>query len=182
MNPPPELYTAGHSTHEIDAFIALLQGRGITAIADVRRFPGSRRNPQFGQESLAESLASEGIAYEWLEELGGRRSVVPGSPNGGWKVAAFQGYADHMASAEFTAGVERLEHLAADARTAMMCAEAHPSRCHRRLVADAMTVRGWTVLHLLPDGKVQRHELTAFAEADGTRLTYPAAQGRLLEP
>jgi uncharacterized protein (DUF488 family) len=182
MNTPRELYTVGHSTHEIDAFTALLQGRGIAAIADVRRFPGSRRNPQFGQQSLAESLASEGIGYEWLEELGGRRSVVPGSPNGGWQVAAFQGYADHMASAEFAAGLERLEHLAAGVSTAVMCAEAHPSRCHRRLLSDAMTVRGWRVMHVLPGGKVERHELTAFAVVDGTRLTYPAAQGTLLEP
>src|SRR3954454_2460698 len=153
MNASRELYTVGHSTHEIDAFLALLKGRGIRAIADVRRFPGSRRNPQFGQKSLAESLAGERIEYEWLEELGGRRSVVPGSPNGGWKVAAFQGYADHMASAEVAAGVERLERLAAGSTTAVMCAEAHPSRCHRRLVADAMTVRGWAVTHILSSGE-----------------------------
>jgi uncharacterized protein (DUF488 family) len=145
------------------------------AIADVRRFPRSRRHPHFNTEVLAASLPR----YEWFEELGGRRRVVEGSPNDGWEVAAFQGYADHMATPEFAAGMERLEALAGSVPTAVMCAEAPWWRCHRRLVSDALLVRGWDVRHILPDGGLGSHELTEFAVVEGERLVYPAAQLRL---
>src|SRR3954468_19308595 len=119
-SPLPELLTVGHSTHDLDAFLALLRGAGVEAVADVRRFPGSRRHPWFGGEALAASLEAAGLAYAHLVELGGRRSVVPGSPNDGWEVAAFRGYADHLRSEEFARGRERLVALAADRRTAIM--------------------------------------------------------------
>jgi uncharacterized protein (DUF488 family) len=181
MDQARELLTIGHSTHPIGRFLELLRTHDVELVADVRRYPGSRRNPQFGEEALAASLEGAGIAYEWFGEvLGGRRSVVAGSPNSGWRVEAFQGYADHMISDEFAGGVERLEALAGMHRTVVMCAEAHPSRCHRRLLADAMTLRGWRVRHVLADGAVEAHELTPFARIDGDFLTYPPAQGRLV--
>src|SRR5437868_5072957 len=118
------LLTVGHSTHPIETFIGLLGGAEIELIADVRRFPSSRRHPHFAGPSLAASLAGVGIGYEHLAQLGGRRSVAPESPNDGWTLAAFRGYADHLRTPEFAAGRERLRALAARRRTAIMCAEA----------------------------------------------------------
>lgn len=151
----------------------------MEGVADVRRFPGSRRHPHLAGEALAATLPPRGIAYEHLPELGGRRRRVSGSPNDGWEVAAFQAYADHMATPEFAAGLDRLQELARERATAAMCAEAPWWRCHRRLVADALVVRGWTVCHVMPDGSVRAHELTAFARVEGTALTYPSSQLRL---
>ena len=177
--PVRRAFTIGHSTHAIDAFVALLRGAGVHAVADVRRFPGSRRNPQFAREALADGLAAHGIGYVHLEALGGRRSVVAGSPNEGWENAAFRGYADHMASAAFAVGLAELETLAATEPTAVMCAEALWWQCHRRLVADALLARGWGVDHIGPDGERAAHALTPFAVVDAESLTYPAAQLRL---
>jgi uncharacterized protein (DUF488 family) len=174
--------TVGHSTHDIDAFVALLEGAGAEAVADVRRFPSSRRLPHFNRPALEASLAAADIGYEWLgEELGGRRQPGPGSDNAGWEVAGFRAYADFMATAEFQRGIDALEVLARERLTAFMCAEGPWWRCHRRLVADAMTVRGWSVEHVMPDGRVQRHSLTEFAVVEGGRLTYPPAQGSLTD-
>jgi uncharacterized protein (DUF488 family) len=174
------MFTVGHSTHALDAFVALLRGAGVEAVADVRRYPGSRRSPWFAREALAASLPGEGIEYVHLEPLGGRRSVVPGSPNGGWDNAAFQAYADHMATPEFAAGLAQLERLARRRATAVMCAEATWWRCHRRLIADALVVRGWTVRHIGPDGGLTDHELTDFAVVEPGTLTYPPVQTELL--
>lgn len=175
------VFTVGHSTHTLDAFLALLRGAGVEGVADVRRYPGSRRSPWFGREALAEALRAEGIAYDHLEALGGRRSVLPGSPNGGWDVAAFQGYADHMATPEFAAGRAELEALAARRPTTVLCAEAPWWRCHRRLIADRLTALGWSVCHIGSDGTLVSHALPDFAvvAADGT-VSYPPAQGALL--
>jgi uncharacterized protein (DUF488 family) len=168
-----EIFTVGHSTHPIERFEALLGGTGVEAIADVRRFPGSRRHPQFAREALGASLGRAGIGYEWLgEELGGRRRTRPDSPNDAWRVAAFRGYADHMEGAEFARGLACLEALASERRTAVMCAEGDWRRCHRRLLADALTARGWHVVHLLPDGRCVDHELPGFATVAGDRLSY----------
>jgi uncharacterized protein (DUF488 family) len=181
--PERRAYTIGHSTHAIDAFVALLTGAGVRAVADVRRFPGSRRHPQFGRDALAGALRAASIEYEHLDALVGRRSVEPGSPNGGWGERGFRGYADHMASADFAAGLVRLEALVAARPTAIMCAEALWWQCHRRLVADALVARGRVVEHIGPDGARTAHELTPFALAgDGGALTYPAPQLRLAEP
>jgi uncharacterized protein (DUF488 family) len=176
----PEIFTVGHSTHPIERFLALLGGAGLEAIADVRRFPGSRRNPQFGADALAESLRSEGIDYEsFREELGGRRSrkdAEGASPpdNSAWRNASFRAYADYLSTEAFAAGLERLEALARRRRTAIMCAESHPSRCHRRLVADVLLARGWRVVHLLPDGREEEHAFTPDAVVEGDRVHYPA--------
>jgi uncharacterized protein (DUF488 family) len=173
------VYTLGHSTLDLDAFLALLARRGIGGIADVRRFPASRRHPHFGREALAASLAAAGVAYEWLPALGGRRPAHAGSPHVGWRVDAFRGYADHMESAEFAGGLARLLELAAARPTAIMCAEAVPWRCHRQLVADALVARGIEVRDVV--GAAEKpHRLTAFARIEGDRIVYDGGgQARL---
>lgn len=175
-----ELITVGHSTHALDEFLGLLGGAGVELVADVRRFPGSRRHPQFGSEALASSLADAGLGYEHLPELGGRRPVNPDSPNDGWRVAAFRGYADHLRTPEFAAGRARLAALGAERRTAIMCAEALPWRCHRRLIADVFVVDGWRVLDLMPTGHVEEHLLPGFARAAEDGLPVYAAAGEPL--
>ena len=151
----------------------------MTALADVRRHPGSRRHPQFASHALAASLPARGIEYTHLPSLGGRRKPSPGSVNDGWENESFRAYADHLASEEFAAGLAELEALARERPTAFMCAEGPWWRCHRRLLADALTVRGWTVCHIAPDGRLTAHELPEFAVVDGERVTYPAPQLRL---
>jgi uncharacterized protein (DUF488 family) len=179
----PEIFTVGHSTHEVERFLTLLGKARIEVVADVRRFPGSRRHPQFGADALARSLGSQGIDYEQLgEELGGRRSRAdvetagdqPPPDNSAWRNASFRAYADYMSTPTFATGLERLEALGRARRTAIMCAEAHPSRCHRRLIADALLSRGWQVVHLLPDGRLEQHALTPDAVLEGGRVHYPA--------
>jgi uncharacterized protein (DUF488 family) len=171
-----QILTIGHSTHEAEAFLELLREKHLEAIADVRRFPRSRRMPWLNGEALADTLRAAGIAYVHFPELGGRRKPLPGSPNGGWRVAQFQGYADHMASAEFAHGLERLLSLAAERRTAVMCAEAQWRRCHRRLLSDALVARGHRVVHIGSRGEVEPHILAEFARVEGERVTYPRAQ------
>jgi uncharacterized protein (DUF488 family) len=164
--------------------LALLAEAGVQLLVDVRAFPSSRRHPQFNRATLAAWLGDAGIAYRHMPALGGRRHPVPGSPNGGWKEPAFQGYADHMRTGEFRTALAELEAAAlgrAPGASAIMCAEAVWWRCHRRLIADALVVRGWRVEHLGIGDSRAIHELTAFAvvEADGT-ITYPPAQATLL--
>jgi uncharacterized protein (DUF488 family) len=175
------IYTIGHSTRSADEFLALLSDARVRLIADVRAFPSSRRHPQFDRGALAAWLGSAGIGYRHMPGLGGRRTPVPGSPNGGWHESAFQGYADHMRSDEFRRALSELETAARETPTAIMCAEAVWWRCHRRLIADALVVRGWRVEHLgIGDAPVV-HELTPFAVVgpDGS-ITYPPAQTTLL--
>jgi uncharacterized protein (DUF488 family) len=172
------VFSIGHSTHAIERFIELLRAGGIRVVADVRRFPGSRRNPQFGARRLGRALADAGIGYEsFAESLGGRRSTGPAGralpDNSAWRNASFRAYADHMSSPEFAAGLSRLEAVARESPTAIMCAEGHPSRCHRQLIADALTVAGWEVVHLLPDGGRTAHVLSPHAVVEGGVLSYP---------
>jgi len=175
-----EIVTVGHSNHEEREFVELLRGAGVELIADVRRYPGSRRQPHFERTALAAVLLQAGIGYRWLgETLGGRRKPRPDSPNGGWESDQFRGYADHMASAEFTAGLAELEDLAGEQRVAIMCAEAWWVRCHRRLIADVLAARGWHVLHLGADGRLEEHKLTDFAVVEDGMVTYPEAQTSL---
>jgi uncharacterized protein (DUF488 family) len=178
-----EILTVGHSTHSIERFLALLGEAGVELIADVRRFPGSRRHPQFGADALERSLREVGIAYEsFREELGGRRSekdvVARGSgtppDNSAWRNASFRAYADYMSTPAFAAGLERLEETARSQRSAVMCAEAHPSRCHRRLIADMLLARGWRIVHLLADGRLQEHAFTPDAVVAAGEVHYPA--------
>jgi uncharacterized protein (DUF488 family) len=179
-NHPTEILTVGHSNHEEGEFLELVRGAGVELIADVRRYPGSRRQPHFERTALAAVLLEGGVGYRWLgESLGGRRRPLPDSPNDAWESAQFRGYADHMASEEFASGLAELEDLARRQRVAVMCAEAWWVRCHRRLVADALTVRGWRVLHLAANGRLEEHELTDFAVVEDGAVTYPAQQTSL---
>jgi uncharacterized protein DUF488/uncharacterized protein DUF6325 len=176
----PTVYTIGHSTRSADELLALLEEAGVKLLADVRAFPSSRRHPQFNGPVLTDYLRAAGISYRHMPRLGGRRSPVPGSPNGGWHETAFQGYADHMATTGFQRALAALEAAARNTPTAIMCAEAVWWRCHRRLIADALVVRGWRVEHLgIGEGRAE-HELTGFAVVGPDyALTYPPAQGRL---
>ncbi|MDH5823227.1 DUF488 domain-containing protein [Luteimonas sp. RD2P54] len=168
------LWTVGHSTHDWDAFVALLREAGIAAVADVRRYPGSRRHPQYAAEAMAKALPRAGIAYESFTELGGRRPARPDSPNTGWRNASFRGYADYMATSGYAAGRTRLEALAAAAPTAVMCAEVLWWQCHRALVSDDFKARGWEVVHLQPGGRSQAHPWSGAARIVDGRLDYSA--------
>jgi uncharacterized protein (DUF488 family) len=167
------LWTIGHSNSELDAFIGLLTAQSIEVLADVRLLPGSRRWPHFNQDVLAGGLGKHGIEYRHFKALGGRRSKrKPDSPNTAWRVEAFNAYADYTQTAEFAASFTELEELARLKRTAIMCAEALPWRCHRRIIADQFVARGWQVLDII--GKqVKQHELPDFAHVDGVVVTYP---------
>lgn len=170
---PGIFYTVGHSNRPIGAFTGILKAHGVTGIADVRKIPRSRFNPQFGIDRLPGALAAEGIAYRHFPELGGLRSGQPGSPNTGWRNASFRAYADYMQTPAFTAAVEALTDFARGQAVAVMCAEAVPWRCHRSLIADALTVRGWQVIDLLDETAARPHALTPFARVEGASITYP---------
>jgi uncharacterized protein (DUF488 family) len=167
------LYTIGHSTHPIERFLSLLIEHEIVALADVRSYPGSKRWPQFKQSELQNSLSEKSIAYHWFPALGGRRQTSKElSPHSAWKTSAFRSYADYADTAEFDAGLEELVSLASRQRTAYMCAEGLWWRCHRRIISDHLVVRGMSVLHIMPDGKLVKHELAAFASVRGGRIVY----------
>lgn len=171
---PRTIWTLGHSTRSLAEFLALLSAHGIEAIADVRRFPGSRRHPHFAREALELSLPTAGVDYLWLPQLGGRRRPRPDSPNTGWRNEAFRGYADHIDSAEFADGLARLLELAARRRTAMMCSELLWWRCHRSLVSDVLKARGVEVLHIADQAAPKPHPWTAPARIVDGRLDYSA--------
>ena len=169
-----KIATIGHSTHPIAAFIALLRAYDIQLLVDVRTIPRSRAQPQFGQERLADELHACGIAYRHLQALGGLRHARKDSPNTGWRNASFRGYADYIATPTFRAGLDELEELARASQTAIMCAEAVPWRCHRSLIADALVVDGWHVVHILSQKTTREHTLTPFLRVEEGRLVYPA--------
>lgn len=183
------LWTIGHSNRSAAEFVDMLASFEIQLLADVRRFPGSRRQPQFKQENLESLLEAAHIEYEHWEHLGGRRQGrLPDSPNGAWRVESFNTYADYMLSDEFQAALHELTLVASKVRTAIMCAEAVPWRCHRRLIADALTAQGWTVRDIYSAGRDKVHKLTEFARVEAGALVYPedavveveaSGQGRL---
>jgi uncharacterized protein (DUF488 family) len=168
----PRLWSVGHSTRALDEFLGLLGAHDIEVVADVRRYPGSRRWPHFAREPLAESLAARGLGYAWLPELGGRRSPRPDSPNTAWRSTAFRGYADYMATEPFAEGLGRLADLGCGLRTAIMCAEAVWWRCHRALIADALRWAGFEVYHILGLTSSTPHPYTSAARITAGRLSY----------
>src|SRR5262245_432902 len=176
------ILTVGHSTRTLDEFIALLQSHGVLTIADVRQYPRSRRFPHFNDDALAQSLPAAGIDYVSFRSLGGRRRPAPDSPNRGWRNEAFRGYADFMQTRAFQAALEELINVAQDRRTAIMCAEAVPWRCHRSLIADALAVRGWRVLDIVNAGTPKEHALPDFARVTGHSIVYPAPDEDLFPP
>jgi uncharacterized protein (DUF488 family) len=175
------IYTVGHSTRSIDELISVLRSAGVRSLVDVRSVPRSARHPQFVREALTESLPGAGIEYRHEPALGGFRRLRADSVNGGWEHPAFRGYADYMQTASFKEALSALEGLARGRATSVMCAEAQWWRCHRRLISDALIVRGWRVLHLGLQAEPVEHALTPFAVvgSDGG-LTYPPPQGTLL--
>jgi uncharacterized protein (DUF488 family) len=178
--PNGAIFTVGHSTLPIERFIALLRLYGIEQLMDIRTVPRSRHNPQFNSTDLAASLAAAHIDYVPMQALGGLRPARKDSPNTGWRNKSFQGYADYMQTAAFREGIETLIRMSRQQRTAIMCAEAVPWRCHRSLVADALDLRGVPVVEILSETSYRMHKLTPFAQVDGTSITYPPDQPRLL--
>jgi uncharacterized protein (DUF488 family) len=170
-----KIWTIGHSTRPFDEFLELLASHRVEAVADVRRFPGSRRQPQYARAALEAALAEHGIGYHWIPALGGRRRPRPDSPNTAWRNVAFRGYADHIASEEFSSGLGELLELAGRLRTAIMCAEAVWWRCHRALIADVLKARGIDVVHILDARKSEVHPYTSAARIVDGRLSYAAA-------
>jgi uncharacterized protein (DUF488 family) len=167
------IYTIGHSTHPIEEFLDVLRAYNIQLLADVRTVPRSRKNPQFGIELLPGELESAGISYLHLKSLGGLRHAARDSSNTGWRNASFRGYADYMATDGFRQGLDELEALARRQCSAIMCAESLPWRCHRWLIADALTVAGWQVYHIMSKKSARLHELTKFLHVENGALTYP---------
>jgi len=168
------VWTIGHSVRTAPELIAALRAHDIELVVDVRRFPGSRRLPQFAAASLEQELSVAGIAYCSLPSLGGRRKPVESSPNDGWRVAAFRGYADYLATEEFAAGLMELLMLATGLRAAVMCAEVLWWRCHRRLIADVLVWLGIRVMHIRDETHVEEHRLAPPARLVGGHLTYSA--------
>jgi uncharacterized protein (DUF488 family) len=173
MKEPAAVFTIGHSTRELATLIGMLHAHGIEKLIDVRTVPRSRTNPQFNRDTLPAALRAAGIGYTHMAGLGGLRHARPDSINTGWHNASFRGYADYMQTPEFA---QNMEQLAADTnrqRIALMCAEAVPWRCHRSLIADALTARGIPVCHIMSEKHANPHRLTPFARTEGTAVIYP---------
>lgn len=170
-----ELYTIGHSTHPPERFLELLAAWEIALLADIRRFPGSRKFPHFNRENLETLLTNAGIGYRWFEDLGGRRkgSGTGESPNSGLRNESFRNYADYMATETFHHAMEELRQVAQVKRTAYMCSESVFWRCHRRLVSDYLLARGDTIWHIMPNGDCQPHSLTTGAIITDGNVIYP---------
>lgn len=170
------IFTIGHSTHPIERFLELVGEHRIAIIADVRSFPSSKRWPQFNRAELSGALERAGIEYRWLEQLGGRRhSKRKDSAHTAWEHPAFRSYADYTESTDFESGLRELTQIATGARTAYMCSEGLWWRCHRRIISDYLTVRGWTVEHIMPDGKLKPHALAPFARVVDGLIVYDGA-------
>ena len=168
------LWTIGHSTRSADEFVGVLQAHGIEVVADVRRFPGSRRHPHFGSAALQERLAADGIDYAWLARLGGRRRGEAGAEHLGWRNPSFRAYAGYTWTEEFAEGLEELLHIAAGRRTTLMCSELLWWRCHRALVSDVLRFLGMQVIHIAAEGKGTPHPYTSPARIVEGELIYPA--------
>jgi uncharacterized protein (DUF488 family) len=164
----PPVFTIGHGTRPVEELVACLREVDARTLVDVRRFPGSRRNPQFGQAALAETLGAAGIAYRHAVELGGRRSGEPGEERFGCiRVAAFRNYAARMGT---EAWQEALREALAEPAPCFMCAETLWTRCHRRLIAELVVARGQTVTHLIRPGRREPHRLYDESEIRDSRL------------
>ncbi|MDP9324388.1 MAG: DUF488 domain-containing protein [Acidobacteriota bacterium] len=169
----PVIFTIGHSTRTITAFIRLLRAHGVQRVIDVRTMPRSLHNPQFNREQLSPALHRGRIHYKHMAGLGGLRRARRDSTNTGWRNASFRGYADYMQTAEFEASLDRCIALAKRERVALMCAEAVPWRCHRSLIADALIARGIEVSEITSAVRTRLHSVTPWARVDGTEVTYP---------
>jgi uncharacterized protein (DUF488 family) len=171
--------TIGHSNRSLEEFVAMLRAHGVERLVDVRTVPRSRHNPQFNLDALPGSLAEAGIEHQHMAGLGGLRHARKDSRNTGWQNASFRGYADYMETPEFESNLRELIDLGAERRTAIMCAESVPWRCHRSLIADALTARGIAVAHIMSATKANPHKMTSFARVEGERVRYPSPEGDL---
>jgi uncharacterized protein (DUF488 family) len=178
--PEGAVFTLGHSTLPIERFIALLQTYGIERLVDIRTMPRSRHNPQFNDTTLANSLTAQHLEYVHMQALGGLRHARKDSPNTGWRNGGFRGYADYMQTEAFQDALQALILMGRQKRVAIMCAEAVPWRCHRSLVADALSVCGIPVVEILSESSHRMHKLTPFAQVEVTQITYPPEQATLL--
>lgn len=175
--------TVGHGTMDAADFSALLGSAGVETLVDVRRYPGSRRHPHFGEQAMAQWLPEAGIEYLRIGALGGRRRPAPDSPNSAWRNEQFAAYADHMASDEFASGIAELLDVAKRSTTAIMCSESVWWRCHRRMVADHLVlVEGLEVEHLFHDSRLIAHDPMAEAVVVGSHLEYPQDASQLRLP
>lgn len=170
-----EIFTIGHSTRTSAEFLSLLEAWGAKELADVRTIPKSRHNPQFNGPRLKSFLRRHGILYRHFDKLGGLRRAAKDSKNSGWRNASFRGFADYMSSADFKKGLRELTGDARRKKTAIMCAEAVPWRCHRSLIADALTVKGWKVRHIASRTSAPVHRRISFLRVRQGELTYPAS-------
>ena len=168
------IFTIGHSNRPLEEFLGLLQENGVKRLVDVRTIPRSRHNPQYDMDALKGSLSEASIEYLGMKGLGGLRRPLSNSINDGWRNSAFRGFADYMQTEDFSKSLNALEKVATKKPTAVMCAEAVPWMCHRSLIADALSIRHFDVLHIIGKGPPRAHTLTKFAKVDGTSLTYPA--------
>ncbi len=166
------IYTIGHSTRSITDFISLLKELGIEVLADIRRFPGSKKYPWFNKENLEKELRKNNISYIHMEDLGGRRKVQPNSQNDRWRNDSFRGYADYMETDEFKKAVLELEKTASEKTTAYMCSEAVWWSCHRSMVSDYLKAAGWKVLHIMTHGKAEEHPYTSAARITDGNVCY----------
>jgi uncharacterized protein (DUF488 family) len=171
--PSALILTIGHSTRTLDDFLDILRAHGVTRVIDIRTIPRSRHNPQFNQESLSESLRGSGIDYVLMKQLGGLRNPKSDSSNTGWRNSSFRGFADYMQTPEFAEGIDQLIGLAQNGQVVIMCAEALPWRCHRWLIADALSIRGVQVEHIMTIKSLRKHSLTKWARIESTQITYP---------
>lgn len=167
------IFTVGYSTRPLQSFIDLLKAHEVEMVIDIRTIPKSRHCPAFNEEALSKSLHSAKIGYRHLKELGGLRHTRKDSPNTGWSNASFRGFADYMGTPDFQKGLDKLQKLAAKKRCVLMCAEGVPWRCHRSLVADALTLQKWEVFHIQSRTTAKRHELTAFLQVKNGKILYP---------
>ena len=167
------IFTIGHSIRSFEQLIELLNTHGVDCLIDIRTVPKSRQNPQFDLATIEKELPRLEIEYRHMKSLGGLRHPKENSINTGWEDAGFRGFTDYMQTAEFSKALESLMVLAYDQQIAIMCAEANPYRCHRILVADALTVRGIEVRHITSLIAASRHRLTPFALINGDQITYP---------
>jgi len=166
------IYVIGHSTMPIERFLKILEAHSIEMLVDIRTIPRSRHNPQFNSDALRDSLAGAGIEYVHVKELGGLRHSSKNSVNTGWRNLSFRGYADYMQTDEFEAGLDKLIRLGKSKKVAIMCAEGNPFRCHRSLVADALTIRGVQAVNIASQKSGRLHVLTSFAEVHGQKIRY----------
>ena len=172
MSAEQTIWTIGHSTRSLPLFLDLLTSATITLVADVRRFPASRRYPHFNHDLLKEALAAANIGYMACPDLGGRRRPRPDSPNTAWRNESFRGYADYMATEDFRAGIMRVLATVETERVALLCSEAVWWRCHRALIADDLKAQGYTVMHIISETKHEAHSFTSPARLVEGRLTY----------